>query len=223
MLKLVYVNPNPVPASDLQEIADGPNSIAEIAPQKHSFREEVVASILPHFGTKTHLVGLSSYTMVAHDISHYLSCSLTLEVQPSDDESEFGDVICHFPVIQEEYLEALLWEDEVLINMVMRQFYLKILERLLVFCNNHNALKLIVHANAREAKKMGIYEQFAVHTQEIISHHGRTATLVIPMDTETQNKLIEYMAHVADAFREILEDDDPVVQQYAKFSAFGVS
>ena len=220
MLKLVYVNPNPISAPDPQEIEDGPNSRAETSPKKRSFREEVVASILPHFGAKAQLMGLSSYTMVARDISHYLSCALTLEIQASDDESEFGNVICHFPVIQEEYLAALVWEDELLVNIIMIQFYLKILERLFVFCTNHNALKLIVHANAREAKKLVIYEKFAVKTEEIISHHGRTATLVIPTNTETQDKLLDDMAQIVDAFREILEEDDPVVQQYAKFSAF---
>jgi hypothetical protein len=165
-------------------------------------------------------MGLSSYTMVARDVSHYLSCALTLEVHASDYESEFGDVICHFPVIQEEYLETFLWEDELLVNMVMIQFYLKVLERLFVFCANHNALKLIVHANAREAKKLSVYEKFAVHKEEIISHHGRTKTLSFQVNTGTYDELVDTMAQIADDFRHLLEDDDPVVQQYAKLSAF---
>jgi hypothetical protein len=220
MLKLVYVNPNPIPASAPQEIEDDPNSIAQIPPKKRTFREEVIASILPHFGAKTQLMGLSSYTMIARDVSHYLSCALTLEVQASDDESEFGGVICHFPVIQEQYLEAFVWEDELLVNMVMMQFYLKILERLFIFCSNHNALKLIIHANAHEAKKLSVYEKFAIHTEEIISHHGRTKTLAIQVNTDTYSQLIDDMEKTADDFREILEDDDPVIQQYAKLSTF---
>ena len=220
MVRLVYVNPNPVLASDPQEIEDDPNSLVEIAPKKRSFQEEVIAGILPHFGAKTRFTGLSSYTMIARDVSHFLSCVLTLEIQPSEDESEFGDVICHFPVISEEYLEAFLWEDELMINMVMIQFYLKILERLFVFCSNHNALRLVVHANAREAKKLSVYEKFAIHAEEIVSHHGRTKTLAFQVNTQTYDELVDAMAHVADDFRHLLEDDDPVVQQYAKLSAF---
>ena len=131
MLRLVYVNPNPIPAP--QETLDDPESSAIILSQKRPFREEVIASILPHFAAEVQFTGLSSYTMQARDISHYLSCPLTLEIQESSDESEFGNVICHFPVIQEQYLEAFLWEDDLLIHMIMMQFYLKILERLFTF------------------------------------------------------------------------------------------
>lgn len=180
----------------------------------------MIAGILPHFVAKAQLMRLSSYTMIARDVSHYLSCTFTLEIQTSDDESAFGDVICHFPVIQEEYLAALVWEDELLVNMIMIQFYLKILERLFVFCANHNALRLVIHANAREATKLIIYEKFAVKTEETVTHHGRTKTLVIRADTDTYSQLIEDMAQIGDDFRQMLEDDDPVVQQYAKLSAY---
>jgi hypothetical protein len=218
MLKLVYVNPNPIPTP--QEIPDDPESSAITLSQKRPFREEVIASILPHFTVETRFTGLASYIMQARDISHYLSCPLTLEIQESSDESEFGDVICHFPVIQEQYLEAFLWEDKLLINMIMTQFYLKILERLFAFCANHNALKLVIRANAHEAKKIDIYKSFTVHTDEMVSHHGRTKILHIPTTTATYDKLIQCMAEVAKNFCEMLEEDDPVVRQYAKLRDF---
>jgi hypothetical protein len=220
MLKLVYVNPNLISTPAAEEISIDPESSAIILSQKKPFREEVLAGILPHFAAKTEFTGLSSYTMIARDVSHYLSCPLTLEVLESFDESEFGDVICHFPVIQEQYLEAFLWEDELLINAIMMQFYLKILERLFTFCANHNALNLVIHANAREAKKMDIYKTFTVHTDEMISHHGRTKILHIPTSPATYDKLIQCMAEIGENFREILEADDPVVQQYAKLKDF---
>jgi hypothetical protein len=218
MLKLVYVNPNLTPTPE--EIPVDPESSAIILSQKTPFREEVLAGILPHFAAKAEFTGLSSYTMHVRDISHYLSCALTLEVQENSDESAFGEVVCHFPVIQEEYLEAFLWEDELLINAIMMQFYLKILERLFTFCTNHNALNLVIHANAREAKKMDIYKAFTVHTDEMLSHHGRTKILHIPTNTATYDKVIQCMAEVGENFREMLEEDDPIVQQYAKLKGF---
>jgi hypothetical protein len=220
MLKLVYLNPNPIP--EHQSISlDTPNSNNPEMSKNPSFRETILASILPLFSTEVCFTAPSSYTMAAHDFSHYLSCELPLEIRTSFDESDFGDVVCHFPIIEEKYLEALVWEDKSLLDMIMVQFYLKILEQLFVFCLNHNALKLVIHIDPNGATNLNIYNKFVVDIDQILTHKGRKEAFVIPTDLATYGKLIDYIEQVGTDFRHsMLQDNNPIVQQYLKFASF---
>lgn len=159
--------------------------------------------------------------MVACDLSHYLSCELPLEIRTSFDESDFGDVVCHFPIIQEQYLEALVWGDERLLDMIMIKFQLRILEQLFVLCANHNALKLVIHIDPLEVAQVSIYERFITYTDQVLTAQGRKAALVIPTDRTSFERLMNYMEQVnADLHHTLLQDDNPVAQQYLKFSSF---
>ena len=218
MLKLIYENPNPIHQPISLDVPNSNNS----GPSKNlSFREAILASILPHFSTAVRFTSPSSYTLVACDLSHYLSCELPLEIRASFDESDFGDVVCYFPVIQEKYLEALVWEDKSLLDMIMFQFYLKVLEQLFIFCANHNALKLVIHVDPLEAANLDVYNKFVTHTDQVLTQQGRKAALVIPTDAATYDRLIDYIEEVGTDFRHsMLQDNDPVVQQYLKFTSF---
>lgn len=220
MLKLAYDNPNPIPECQPTS-QDTPNSNNQELSKSPSFRETVLACTLPHFSAKLCFTAPSCYTIVAQDISHYISCEFPLEIRTGFDESEFGDAVCHFPAIEEKYLEALVWEDKLLLDMIMVQFYLKVLEQLFVFCANHNALKLVIHVDPSEAANLDIYSRFVVSTDQILTHHGRKEVLVMPTDAATYGRLIDYMEQVGTDFRRsMLQDSNPVVQQYLKFTSF---
>ncbi|MGV8949170.1 MAG: hypothetical protein ACOH2E_07415 [Candidatus Paracaedibacter sp.] len=218
MLKLVYVNPNPIPAK--QSIA-----FSKMKPKGEisSYDQTAVANILPHFTAKLSRMDAYHYRITVCDPSHYLSCDLILEIRESGDESAFGDVICHFPTIQDEYLKAFVWDDATLISFILVQFYIKILEQLLLFCANHNALKLIIHANPLEAGPLEVYQDFIVHTDQVLTPQGRKTALVIPTDRVAHGKLTDYMEQIGKDFCGILREDqysNPIIHQYLKLDKF---
>lgn len=223
MLKLVYTNSNPISANQSSTFSaiNSCNIINSCQPT--SSPETILASFLPHFTAKTCLRDSHFYTMTARDLSHFLSCELALEIRESEDESEFGDVICRFPVLQDEYLEAFVWEDTTLMALILVQFHMKILEQLLVFCANHNALKLVIHVDPLEGAPLEAYKEFAVHTDQIITHKGRMTALVIPTDKATYDKLIDHIDQIITDCREMLWEDqhnNPIIQQYLKLNKF---
>lgn len=223
MLRLVYTNPNPISAN--QPNSFNVTSSHTIAPsQSTSSPETILASFLPHFTAKISFIDSHFYTMIARDLSHYLSCELILQIRESEGESEFGDVICHFPIIQDEYLEAFVWEDTILMDLILSQFHIKILEQLLIFCANHNALKLVIYANPLEVAALESYKEFIVHTDQVLTHQGRKAAFVIPTNRVTYDKLIDYIEKMSAGFREMLgkdQHDNPIIRQYLKLNTFG--
>ena len=225
MLRLVYVNPNPVAEMAPFYDAPPPDRIPEPSPSIH-FRETILAGFLRHFTAQAVQNTPFSYTLAARDLTHYLSCELALDIRESPDESEFGDVVCHFPVIDSSYLSAVLWNNDLLVEMVMLQFQLKVLEQLLTFCANHNALKLVIHMEPTEILHVSAYKEFVVHTEQILTHQGKKAALVIPTDQVTYGKLLDEMEETSKNYQEVLEEvaeHDPMVQQYMKFSAFNAN
>lgn len=218
MLKLVYVNPNPISTKQS-------NAFKTMNPSEKigSDEETTVANFLPHFTAKLFRIDSYLYRITACDPSHYLSCDLELEIQEEEDESAFGDVICRFPTMQDEYLKAFVWEDTILISFILSQFHIKILEQLLVFCVNHNALKLIIHANPFEAGPLEDYQNFIVHTDQVLTPQGRKTVLFIPTDRTAHEKLADYMAQIGTAFRDVLWEEqqaNPIVRQYLKLNKF---
>lgn len=220
MVRLIYENPNPVPANNSPVFAC-PNTPG-VAYQRTSYYETVMNSILPHFAADIHMVGPSFYTLAARDLSHYLACDIPLEIQEGQDESEFGSVTCHLPIIEEQYLEALVWGDEMLVDMVAAQFYLKVLERLLNFCANHNATRLVIDLPSSKSPATQFYKPF-VAPEESPGYGSRDATLIIHPDRATYEKLVLHVADLSQEFQGLLEEekwDNPMVQQYLKLRSF---
>jgi hypothetical protein len=216
MLKLVYANPNPIPAKQ-------PNAFRTMKPKEKNGSCEQTIALLPQFTAKLSRIESHLYRITVRDPSHYLSCDLALEIRESGDESAFGDVVCHFPTIQDEYLRAFVWEDATLLSIILMQFHIKILEQLLLFCANHNALKLIIHANPLEAGPLEVYQDFIVHTDQVLTPQGRNTALVIPTDRAAHDKLIDYMEQIRTDFRDLLREDrhsNPIIHQYLKLEKF---
>jgi len=114
-----------------------------------------------------------------------------------------------------------VWEDKSLLDMIMVQFYLKILEQLFVFCANHNALKLVIYVDPFEAANLDVYNRFVVDAEQVLTRRGRKEAFVMPTDAATYGRLIDYMEQVGTDFRHtMLQDSNPVVQQYLKFTSF---
>src|SRR4051794_12679103 len=122
MLKLAYINPNPT-LGERSATPNGSHARSTLGTWCTSYLlQENPVNLLPHFTIKIYLQEPGLYKMVTRDPFHDLSCTLALEIRESKDESEFGDVICHFSAIENDYLEAFVWEDIALIDAITDQF-----------------------------------------------------------------------------------------------------
>jgi len=189
----------------------------------NSSPQRMIANILPHFTIKICLERPRFYSVVARDPFHYLSCALALEVRESDDESEFGDLVCRFPMIEDGYLEAFVWEDVALIDPIMALFRIKILEQLLLFCANCNAIKLTIYADVLEANQLKDFNDFIVQKDQVTTYRGESTAFMIPTDRATYDKVIERMKQMSTDFQDFLyknQHKDHVIQQYIKLNAF---
>jgi hypothetical protein len=82
-------------------------------------------------------------------------------------------VLCHFPNILTEQLNEFIEEDETLHGMIMVQFQMKILEQLLLFSSDHEALSLFIHTeNTSEGHALGIYRKSAIYEDKIPTTTG---------------------------------------------------
>jgi hypothetical protein len=178
--------------------------------------------VLPHFEADVRSTAPSLYALFAHDFCHYIDCKIPLEIQESSDESEFGSVICHFPVIQERFLEALVWGEKVLIDMIADQFYLKVLEKILKFCATHNAIKLVIHVSDPKSPVFQFYQPF-VSDKEILTYDAREIALTIPTDKVMYDKLINHMEDLHMEFQKALAEaalENTMIHQYLELSSF---
>lgn len=222
MIRLDYMNLNPVPANDSPALID-PNTPG-VAYQRTSYYETVLNRILPHFTANVRLVSPSLYTLAAQDLCNYLACEISLEIQEGQDETEFGIVTCHFPIIQEDYLEAFLWGEELLVDMVSAQFHLKVLEQILRFCANHNATRLIICVSSSQSSALQFYRPIIAHTETLACHARKDTLLTIHPDRATYEKLILNMHDLGREFQDMLEEEklnNPIIQQYLTLMSFG--
>jgi hypothetical protein len=95
-LKLVVSNPHPnkkIPFNQAKE----PNG-----------------ATLSSFNSEVHVKGPYLYEMILSHSSHYLACSLILEVEESRNRDEGKKVICHFPTLAGEGLSDFVDSNETL-------------------------------------------------------------------------------------------------------------
>lgn len=135
------------------------------------------------------------YEMILEDLSHYLRCALALEVNS-------GAVICHFPVIDDEELLELVEEDDTLYSIIILQFHMKILDQLLLFCLNQNALTLIIFADDVQTDTFGIYHNFLID-KNLTSPNGKTE-IVIPVHSKAYEAWIDFKEDIDLMFRQTL-------------------
>lgn len=101
------------------------------------------------------------YWMAARDSSHGLSCNLPLEIEENEDDIPSKTLICHFSKIDSETTwEDLREEDEILSEMMIMQFQMKIWKHLLSFCLTNYVSQLLIYTDQEEKSGLGIYYDF---------------------------------------------------------------
>lgn len=176
-------------------------------------------SSLPPFSSEIRQRAPGLHAMVIQDPSHYLFCELILEVQKGRHESEYGIVICQFPKISDEKLKIYVNEDETLSGMIMIRFQMKIMEQLLIFCTHQRASNLIIYVDDDQAKTMGIYQDFVVSEDHVVTPVGEKTEMIVLTDPEIFDDWMQYMNQVTILFQQTLWQDqsgNPAIRRYLK-------
>lgn len=166
------------------------------------------------------------YTFIAQDHVHKLTFEMNLERKEvfaySDEEGGGEDhlvpvIVCDFPHIDIQKLQEKVLGDQYLQGILMFQFQLKVLEQLLLFCEDKNATHFILNFNEAELDYLEIYRRFAISEEEIISERGEQTEIVISTDVETYDEVIDFMDDVDKKFRQTLwreQKANPAFQKY---------
>lgn len=136
-------------------------------------------------------IGFNIYEMIVQDPSHFLGCSLTLELEEKLDKAEQRRIICHFPSIYGEKLREFIEEDDTLYEVIMIQ--MKILEELLLFCSSHHASQLIIYTDDTQAEELGVYQEFLIYREQTFMKNSEQTKITIPSNRKTFDAWIEFM------------------------------
>jgi hypothetical protein len=159
------------------------------------------------------------YEMAIYEPSHYLECTLTIEIEESRDGLKPGQVICHFATIEDESLRDFVEEDETLYGMIMVQFQMKVLEQLLLFCGKHYVSQLILYTDDRQAEQLGVYEAFLIDQNQPLSMRGEKTEMVIPVNPKIFADWLNFMAQTTVKFMQELwreQPSNPIIRDYLK-------
>lgn len=150
--------------------------------------------------------GDALYALIARDPSHCLECRFDLEFHEDVEDLEPMSVVCRFPDMPAEELFEIVGQDETLYGMLLIQFQMKVLEKLLLFCSEHCALNLVIYATLtpEEGHALGIYSNLAIYEDLVPAERGKEAQLVIPTTTKTFDRLIDLMDRLNLQFRQTL-------------------
>ncbi len=150
------------------------------------------------------------YIFMAKDYTHELLCKMTLEIKEVfvslEEDSEGGEylapvVACNFPSINFQKLNEKTSFDGYLQELLMGQFQLKILEYLLLFCQQEDAAKLILTLNDTGLDYLKFYRRFLVLEEQVTTSRGGETQIVIPIDMGTYDNVIDFMDKIDREFR----------------------
>jgi|GEM_PF-1083965 len=137
------------------------------------------------------------------------------------------EVICQFPKIFDAKLKEFIWGDVVLYKIVMTTFQMNVLEQLFLFCEEHEASKMVIFADNDDELK--VYHDFLSHKNKSKNigptgsrggeEKGKNAGITIPIDRETLDIWAGFMKTIMSRFRQILRNGqktNPAIQRYLK-------
>jgi hypothetical protein len=200
------------------------------APQPSSSEELFPQIKATHPGFVSEITQISSrrYAFAAQDASHGLRCSFVLEVQdvldaqdetiPAEDRV-IPQVVGNFPVIDGEALVDEVWGDDYLQGILTIQFYLKVLEALILFCEDKSTGGLTLTVEESYFDLVEIYEDFITAQTQVITEEGEKTQIVIPTNVGVYDKLIDFMDQFNRDFNRTLWRDqrqNPAIRHYLK-------
>ncbi|MCE3231326.1 MAG: hypothetical protein K0R76_1110 [Alphaproteobacteria bacterium] len=174
------------------------------------------------FTAEVQKIGYFHYALIAQDSFHHLGYRIVLELHNNQDDGESSSVTCHFPDMVAEELNEFVGGDETLYAMILIQFQMKILTHILLFCQEHGALNLIIYANdTPEGHALGIYENLVAYEDTIPTIRGTKTQMVIPITQGTLQKWRDLSNQANQDFRQALWEDqscNPSIRAYLKLN-----
>ena len=166
------------------------------------------------------------------DNIHELLCEMVLEVKETllfmnergGKASHLAPVVaCNFPSISLEKLNKKKSLGTHLQEMIMHQFQLKVLEKLLLFCDRQGATSLNLMIKDKNLNYLKAYSHFTVSEKQVITPKGQYMQIVIPTNEETYDKVLDFMEQLEQQFRYALwrrQRYNPAIRQYLKLNKF---
>lgn len=175
------------------------------------------------------------HSFMAKDYTHELLCEMPLEVKEIfvslEDEGEDGGylapvVACSFPSINLQKLNEKTGFDGYLQELLMGQFQLKILEQLLLFCEQHDTVNLMLNfkdaVNDADLDYLKFYRRFLVSEEQVTTSRGEETQIMIPTDVDTYDSIVDFMDKIDREFRCALwrgQSINPAFRDYLKSNA----
>jgi len=157
------------------------------------------------------------HIFMAKDYTHELLCEMALEVKEIfislEEEGESGGylasvVACSFPPISLQKLNEKTSFDGYLQELLMGQFQLKILEQLLLFCEQKDAAHLLLTlndpVNEADLDYLKFYRRFLISEEQVTTSRGEETQIMIPTDVGTYDNVIDFMDKIDREFRSAL-------------------
>lgn len=148
------------------------------------------------------------------DYTHGLLCEMTLEVKEifvsREEEKREGGYLtpvaaCSFPAISLQKLHEKTGFDGYLQELLMGQFQLKLLEQLLLFCEEKGATNLVLTANdavhGAGLDYLKFYRFFLVSEEQVATSRGEETQIMIPAAAGTCDKVVDFMDKIDREFR----------------------
>jgi hypothetical protein len=193
------------------------------------------AAKLPSLGN-SFLVHFQEFSPNLHifrvkDYTHDLLCEMTLEVKellvPFAEESEeeaclSRAVSCGFSNFNLQNMSEKTGLDVYLQDLLIGQFQLKILEQLLLFCEQENATNLILMVSDPDLDSVQIYSRFFASEKRVETEKGEMTEIVIPTHGGTYDSIIDFMEKIDREFRCALwrgQSINPAFRAYLKSNA----
>jgi hypothetical protein len=108
----------------------------------------------------------------------------------------------------------------------MFQFQLRILEQLLLFCDDKDAANLTLAIHDTDLDYLEIYRRFVISYEEVAKAREEQTEIVISTDIETYDEVLDFIDEVDKDLRQSLwrnQKTNPAFREYLKSYSLRVS
>lgn len=113
-----------------------------------------------------------------------------------------------FPHIEGQKFQGKALGDGDLQGMLMCRFQLKILDQLLLFCDDKDAATLTILDS--DLGCVEVYRRFFISEEKVTTARGEQTQIVIPVDIETYDEVLDFIDEIDKELRRLLGRDQNV-------------